>query len=88
VPGRFDSRTYTGALDRVAAAAKKHRKSLGTLVTTVEQGITANQLGFDFICYSGDAWILHDALADAVAKLRAGCSGGGKPAGKGRGGSR
>jgi 2-dehydro-3-deoxyglucarate aldolase/4-hydroxy-2-oxoheptanedioate aldolase len=79
VPGEFDSKTYTGALDRVAAAAKKHGKSLGMLVTSVEQGIAANKLGFDFICYSGDAWILRNALADAVEKLRAGCAGTGKP---------
>ena len=23
-------------------------------------------MGFDFICYSGDVWVLHDALADAI----------------------
>jgi 2-keto-3-deoxy-L-rhamnonate aldolase RhmA len=74
VPGGFDSKLYKGALDRVVAAAKKHKKSLGTLVTSVEQGIAANKLGFDFICYSGDAWILRNALAEAIERLQAGCA--------------
>jgi hypothetical protein len=42
-------------------------------VPTVETGIEYNKKGFDFICYSGDVWVLHNALADAVAKLRANC---------------
>ena len=55
------------------AAARRHGRSLGRLVPTVEQGIEVNRLGFDFICYSGDVWVLHDALAAALARLRAGC---------------
>jgi 2-dehydro-3-deoxyglucarate aldolase/4-hydroxy-2-oxoheptanedioate aldolase len=43
-------------------------------VPTVQQGIEYHALGFDFICYSGDIWVLHDALADALSKLREGCA--------------
>jgi len=74
VPGDFGSKTFTDAITRVVAAAKKHGKSLGRLVPTVEQGIELNRQGFDFICYSGDVWVLHDALAEAIGKLRAGCA--------------
>jgi 2-keto-3-deoxy-L-rhamnonate aldolase RhmA len=74
VPGDFGSKTFTDAIARVVAASKKHGKSLGRLVPTVEQGIELNRQGFDFICYSGDIWVLHDALADAINKLRAGCA--------------
>ena len=52
---------------------------------TVEQGIEHHAQGFDFICYSGDVWVLHDALAEAIGKLREGCSrkkAGNKKAGK------
>ena len=35
-------------------------------------GIDFYNEGFDFICYSGDVWVLHDALAEAIGKLRAG----------------
>ena len=46
---------------------------MAPMVSTVEQGIDHYAQGFDFVCYSGDVWVLHDAVADAVAKIRAGC---------------
>jgi 2-keto-3-deoxy-L-rhamnonate aldolase RhmA len=73
IPGQFDSKKFTDAIKRVAAAAAKHGKSLGRLVPTVEQGIQLYGQGFDFICYSGDVWVLHNALAEAIGKLREGC---------------
>ena len=36
-------------------------------------GIDFYKRGFDFICYSGDVWVLQNALAEAVTQLRAGC---------------
>jgi len=42
-------------------------------VPTVELGIDLYRQGFDFVCYSGDVWVLHNALAEAIGKLRAGC---------------
>jgi 2-keto-3-deoxy-L-rhamnonate aldolase RhmA len=74
VPGDFDSKKFTDAIAHVIAAAKKHNKSLGRLVPTVEVGVELNRQGFDFICYSGDVWVLHDALAKAIGELRAGCA--------------
>ncbi len=73
VPGEFSSKKFTDAIARVAAAAAKHGKSLGRLVPTVQQGIEYYDKGFDFFCYSGDVWVLHDALAEAIGKLREGC---------------
>jgi 2-keto-3-deoxy-L-rhamnonate aldolase RhmA len=74
VPGEFGSKTFTNAIARVAAATTKHGKSLGRLVPNVQQGVELYGQGFDFICYSGDVWVLHDALADAIGKLREGCA--------------
>jgi 2-keto-3-deoxy-L-rhamnonate aldolase RhmA len=82
IPGEFDSKIFTDAIARVAAATKKHGKALGRLVPTVEQGVEINKLGFDFICYSGDVWVLHNALAEAIAGLREGCKGAGAEARK------
>jgi 2-keto-3-deoxy-L-rhamnonate aldolase RhmA len=73
VPGAFGSKTFTDAIARVCDAARKHGKSLGRLVPTVQQGVDLFSQGFDFICYSGDVWVLHDALKDAIDKLREGC---------------
>ena len=75
VPGDFGSKTFTDAIARVVAAARKHKKALGRLVPDVATGLAINKLGFDFICYSGDVWVLHNALQEAVTKLRAGCKG-------------
>ena len=74
VPGEFSSKTFSDAIARVAKAAARHGKSLGRLTPTVSQGIELYGQGFDFICYSGDVWVLHDALAEAIGKLREGCS--------------
>ncbi len=74
VPGEFDSPKFKAAIAKTVAAAKKHNKALGRLVPTVEQGIDLYAEGFDFVCYSGDVWVLHNALAEAITKLRAGCT--------------
>jgi len=73
IPGQFDHADFKKAIDTTVAATRKHNKALGRLVPTVEQGLDIYNQGFDFICYSGDVWVLHNALAEAVAKLRAGC---------------
>jgi 2-keto-3-deoxy-L-rhamnonate aldolase RhmA len=75
IPGEFGHKTFASAIDKVVAAARNHGKALGRLVPTVEQGIEVNRLGFDFVCYSGDVWVLHNALAEALAALRKGCAG-------------
>jgi hypothetical protein len=48
-------------------------------VPDIETGIDYYGKGFGFICYSGDVWVLHNALAEAIAGLREGCA----PAGPG-----
>lgn len=73
VPGDFAHPTFTSAMGKIISAAKKYGKSLGRLVPNVQQGVDFYADGFDFICYSGDVWVLHDALADAIGKLRDGC---------------
>ena len=37
---------------------------------TVEQGVEIHRGGFDFICYSGDVWVLQGAVQAAVEELR------------------
>jgi 2-keto-3-deoxy-L-rhamnonate aldolase RhmA len=73
IPGEFDHPKFLGAIETVIAATKKHNKALGRLVPTVNLGIDLYAQGFDFVCYSGDVWILHNALEEAIGKLRAGC---------------
>ena len=61
-------------MDKIIAAAKKHKKSLGRLVPNTEQGIAFYKQGFDFICYSGDVWVLRDGLAAASKAIREGAA--------------
>ncbi len=74
IPGEFDHPRFREAIDKTVAAARKHDKALGRLVPTVEQGAAIWREGFDFVCYSGDVWVLHDALAAAIGELRAACT--------------
>ena len=73
IPGQFDHKDFKRAIERTIAATKKHNKALGRLVPSVELGINIYKQGFDFVCYSGDVWLLHSALEDGIKKLRAGC---------------
>lgn len=73
IPGQFDHKDFKRAIERTIAATKKHNKALGRLVPNVELGIDIYKQGFDFVCYSGDVWLLHSALEEGIKKLRAGC---------------
>jgi 2-keto-3-deoxy-L-rhamnonate aldolase RhmA len=75
IPGQFEHKDFKKAIDKTIAATVKRKKALGRLVPTVEQGIELYGMGFDFICYSGDVWVLHNALAEAMTKLKAGTAG-------------
>jgi 2-dehydro-3-deoxyglucarate aldolase/4-hydroxy-2-oxoheptanedioate aldolase len=73
IPGQFDHPKFLKAVERTVAAAKKHDRALGRLVPTTEVGIALYKQGFDFCCYSGDVWVLRDALTAAITTLRKGC---------------
>jgi 2-keto-3-deoxy-L-rhamnonate aldolase RhmA len=73
IPGEFDHPKFLEAIDRTLAATKKHGKGLGRLVPTTDLGIQLYKQGFDFCCYSGDVWVLGNALSEAIGKLRQGC---------------
>ena len=70
IPGQFEHKDFTDAVETVIAACRKHGKSAGRLVPTVDEGVTLHQAGFDFICYSGDVWALHGAVQQAVNEIR------------------
>ncbi len=74
IPGEFDNPKFLQAVDRVIAACRKTDTALGRLVPDVASGVAFNRQGFDFIAYSADAWVLGDALADALRGIRAGAA--------------
>ena len=70
IPGRFDHPDFLAAIATVAKACKKRKKALGRLVPTADDGVALYKGGFDFICYSGDVWVLLGALSEALADIR------------------
>ena len=76
IPGEFENKTFTDAVDRTIAAAHANGKVAGRLVPTVETGVALHKIGFDLICYSGDVWMFGQALSAAVAGIREGAASG------------
>jgi 2-keto-3-deoxy-L-rhamnonate aldolase RhmA len=75
IPGEFSHPTFLEAIATVAKACRKHDKALGRLVPDVATGEDYWQKGFDFLCYSGDVWLLQAAIREGVEGLRAACGG-------------
>jgi 2-keto-3-deoxy-L-rhamnonate aldolase RhmA len=71
-PGDFTDPRFVRAVERIVGAAQHSAKPIGRLVGSVEEGLGLYRQGFDFIGYSGDAWILQDALSAALDALRKG----------------
>ena len=86
IPGQFDHKDFTDAIATVAKACRKHHKSLGRLVPTVDDAVALHGEGFDFICYSGDVWALYGAVHAGLTEIRqrTGKRGAAKQAGKAR----
>jgi 2-keto-3-deoxy-L-rhamnonate aldolase RhmA len=91
IPGQFDHKDFTDAIATVAKACKRHQKSLGRLVPTVDDAVALHGQGFDFICYSGDVWALYGAVNAGLSEIRQRTAKSGaaklataKPAGKGK----
>lgn len=72
IPGQFDHPDFTGAIEKVIAAGRNAGKAVGRLVPTAEQGVELYRQGFDFICYSGDVWVLGAAIRAGVDHIRQG----------------
>lgn len=75
MPGRFDDPAFARAIKRVAAACRKNKISLGRIAERVESGFALRRAGFDFLCYSGDIWLLRDAMKEGIDALRTACRG-------------
>ena len=73
IPGQFGHPEFLKATDAVIAAARRHGKSAGRLVPTVDESIKLYKDGFDFISYSGDVWAFMGAVQTAVNDIRDGC---------------
>ena len=75
IPAKFDHPRFLEAMQRASAACARHGTSLGRIYDDTESGLALHETGFDFLCCSGDSWLLQRGLAEGIAQLRKACRG-------------
>jgi 2-keto-3-deoxy-L-rhamnonate aldolase RhmA len=75
IPAQFEHPAFRAAMKRVSAACRRHGVSLGRIADNPATGRALHRSGFDFLCYSGDSWLLRDTLRRGIADLRVRCEG-------------
>jgi len=79
VPGDFAHPRFRAAVDRLIAAANAAGKPLGYMARSVAEARAMRARGFRMLAYSGDIWLLQDALAAALTELRSDRAGSRRP---------
>jgi 2-keto-3-deoxy-L-rhamnonate aldolase RhmA len=72
IPAQFENPVFLEAVDKVLAACAARSKPAGIMAGSVEAGHQWIGRGFRAVAYSGDLWILQQALADGIGALRKG----------------
>lgn len=70
IPGQYDDPEFLEAVEAISEACLTNGKSYGRLVTSVEEGQSLFAAGADMIAFSGDVWLLVDALRAPLDELR------------------
>ena len=71
IPGNYQDRRFTRALERVVAACEAEGKHAACLVGDVETGAKRLAQGFRFVIYSTDVMLLTNGFRAGVEALRA-----------------
>ncbi len=71
IPGQFDHPQFHAAVERVIAAARRHGKAAGYMVSSVDDARTRLAEGFRILAYGGDLWLYQQALREGLARVRA-----------------
>lgn len=72
VPGQFGHPAYLHAVDRVLEACSRHGKTPGIMAGKVVTAQSLVRQGFRAVAYSGDLWILGQALKAGIDDIRSG----------------
>ena len=74
ITAQFDHPDFHAAVDAMVGACRRHGKPAGMLGGSLAMVETFHARGFRCLCYKTDIALLHDALRDGLARLRAGSS--------------
>ena len=69
VPGQLHNPKYLAAVDRIAAAAKKHGRVLGTAAPDEKFAREYVEKGFRLICFGTDVGLLQSALSARIKAM-------------------
>jgi len=72
ITGQYEAPAYLAAVDRLAAACKRHGKTAGWLAGSVAKAKEFRAKGFRCLCYGTDISVFQAALAEGIGALRTG----------------
>jgi 2-dehydro-3-deoxyglucarate aldolase/4-hydroxy-2-oxoheptanedioate aldolase len=72
IPGQFEHPRFLDAIDRVVAVCGQRGVAPGVMQSSVPAVREWMDRGFRAIAYSGDVWLLQNALRDGLRQLREG----------------
>lgn len=70
IPGQFSHPQFEEAVRHILQVSKIHKKAVGILSANPKQARAHLQQGFQCISYSGDIWLLQQALSEGVQAIR------------------
>jgi 2-keto-3-deoxy-L-rhamnonate aldolase RhmA len=70
IPGQFDHPRFVEAIERVVESSRRHEAAPAIMVDGVETGRAYLRRGFRCIAYSGDVWMLGQAVRAGIEGLR------------------
>jgi 2-keto-3-deoxy-L-rhamnonate aldolase RhmA len=71
IPGQMQHPDLLAAIQRVLTACRVNNKIPAVLATSIAEGRSQLQMGFQMVAYGGDLWIYQSALRDGLKALRA-----------------
>lgn len=75
IPGQFDHPRFLAAIDKVVEVGARHGVTAGVMGGSVAMARDWMARGYRAIAYSGDVWLLQNALRDGLRQLREGDGG-------------
>ena len=68
VPGKFDSKLFLDAIDKIVQVGEKYEKSLGIMVSTRQEMDFYSNLGFNVIAVGTEMKLLTDKISNLIKK--------------------